>query len=169
MKRVQKGFTFAEILIVMGLIALIVAAISINIKPLIETLTQKSPSDIVIKAAREARYQAMTQVSTAYLSFDKKSRRFVIWDETLTRSLDEMPAHEDIKACDFVPITPNRGIGSPYEYLQARSQYEQMRFSADGSASPCQIELTTPRGKDVFILDPFSSNIVYLDEHARKS
>lgn len=138
----RRGLTLIEVVLTVGLIGLLIAAISFAVEPLLSGLGDEAVADTLRKAVREVRYEAGVTKEDRLLRFDPETASFVI--ETVEGSEVsrlETPYSGDTRLrVTFFALSagenlPGRGLdASPVEV-------DYVRFGADRSSTPFEVEI----------------------------
>lgn len=151
----RAGFSLIEIIIVIGLIALVAGLVITGAGGVLRGLGERPVDEILTQAVREARYQAAMQKETMRLRYDEEAARFIVESET-GQQVKAFPTGYDPENVDvsFFQILPHRG--TTRSGFMNLSPLDAPRFRPDRSATPFEAEIrvydTTSRHR----YDPFS-------------
>jgi prepilin-type N-terminal cleavage/methylation domain-containing protein len=151
------GFTLIEILVVVGLIALMATLVVANADALLRGFGPKPLPDTLRAAIREARYQAAYTKDTALLRFDASGGALVV-ESSSGASLAKFPTGygPDAPRIDlrFYQVLPGRGTDP--DSRAGRERIETVRFRPDRSSTPFIAEIRFEHDTTEYRFDPFS-------------
>lgn len=153
----KRAFTIVEILLVLSLVALTAGLFAVNFDIIYNSITEKSPPQLIKKAFRIARVEAINQFHTVKLTFDSDSKELVL------SRLDDSPLHKlPVDSPESVEFSLYQPILMPAKTFedQKKEIVTQLFFYSDGSTSPAEIVLEYENKTLVYRIDPFSSNLV---------
>lgn len=155
MQRDRGGFSLIEIIIVIGLIALISGLILTTAGGILRGIGERPAAETLALAVREARFQAASTKETTVLDFDSERMSFVIESDTgevlgtFSTGYDEGNLQ-----VQFFQILPARGT-SPTS-MPRIAPLDRPRFRPDRSATPFEAELRVYDETSRHRFDPFS-------------
>lgn len=156
MYRRSTGFTLIELIIVIGLIALVSGLVVTGTRGILSGLGERPVEETLRFAVREARYQAAHRKETTVLRFDAGSASFSV--ETLNGArLKEFPTgygRDDRLDVRFQQILPHRGLRAGLR--SQRSELDAPRFRPDRSSTPFEAEIRIGMERSTHRFDPFS-------------
>lgn len=157
----RRGFTLIEIIIVVGLIALIGGLIVVNANAILRGLGEEPVNRILQKAVREARFQAAYLKEATTLGFDKDSATFLLTTAD-GRSLDSFPTGKggDAKSLDilFEQILPEEGLNANQRLETVSINW--VTFRPDRSSTPFQVIIYEGNQQYRLRYDPFSDIVI---------
>ena len=158
----RRGFTLVELVIVIGLIALVGGLIVINAEGILRGLGSEPAERILQKAIREARFQAASIKESAFLQYDSEIGLLLV----IAASGQELASYPLMDSDEpeppdlvFEQILPATGLGSMDESETYR--IPQVVFRPDRSSTPFQVRLTDSTGSYTLRYDPFSSIVIH--------
>lgn len=157
MSRYRAGFTLIELIIVIGLIALVGGLVITSVGGILSGLGERPIPEILRMAVREARYQAAYQKDTTFLRYDADSHVFRVESATGSIIATFPTGYSDDDRIDirFYQILPERGLR--VSGLGAnRSQLDAPRFRPDRSSTPFEVEVRIGMETTSHRFDPFS-------------
>lgn len=157
MSRSRAGFTLIELIIVIGLIALVGGLVITSVGGILRGLGERPIPEILRMAVREARYQAAFQKDTTFLRYDYDKREFRV-ESAAGNVIETFPtgySAEDRIDIRFYQILPERGLR--VSGLRAnRSELDAPRFRPDRSSTPFEVEVRIGMETTTHRFDPFS-------------
>lgn len=160
----RRGFTLIELIIVIGLIALIGGLITINAEAILRGLGDEPVDRILQKAVREARFQAAYLKESTRLRYDEERASFDIHSVT-GRGLASFPTgmEDDSLEIVFEQILPSRGL---FEVTREETaEIEAVVFRPDRSSTPFQVIIDTGPVAFTQRYDPFSDIVIEDSRH----
>lgn len=164
----QAAFSLIEMVMVLALIALLATLAVINLANVHDTADIRPTDEILAMAVREARYQALLEKETVFLSYNATSGAFEV-RTVVGRLLAELRTDHDpgsypVAVTFRIPLPPRGMPGStrPFRDLETR-EVERVAFGPNLAANPFLVELTEPAGRQLIRFDPFSN--VRLRDH----
>jgi prepilin-type N-terminal cleavage/methylation domain-containing protein len=158
---VRRGFTLIELVIVIGLIALVGGLIVVNAQGILRGLGSQPAERILQKAIREARFQAATLKESSFLQYDSESGRLFITSsrgEGLAEFMmpgDSTGVPPEVTFEQVLPVAGNERPGDA-----ETSPILLVVFRPDRSSTPFQAKLTDSSGSFTLRYDPFSSIVI---------
>ena len=152
-----EGFTLIEILLALALIALLATIFVSGTNSLLAEKTA-SPDEQFWAACAQARKEALEEQRTVLLSFDPRSRSFMLNDGAQQRALP-VSGPDDL-AIDFHPAQSGSGpsgssvlIGG---VLVETQPLASVAFYEDGTCTPFRVQLRTGDGAHMLSIDPWT-------------
>jgi len=149
-----KAFTLIEILLALALVALL-GTIFISGTNSLLAERAASPDEQFWSACAQARKQALEEQRTVVMSFDARSRSFVLADGAGQRALP-VSGPEDL-VIDFHSGQPGSGpstlIGG---VLVEAAPLAAVDFYGDGTCTPFRAQLRTGGGAHMLAVDPWT-------------
>ena len=157
----QRAFTLVEILIVLGLIALVGGLIVLNAGAFLRGLGQEPVEETFRKAVREARFQAAYHKETVALSYDPEEAGLLINGPTgnsLATFALEVGDANDVDL-EFEQRLPFQGLNQLGESETAPAA--MVFFRADRSSTPFNVRFELDRTSFTQRYDPFSAIVIH--------
>ncbi len=155
------AFTLVEILIVLGLIALVGGLIVLNADAFLRGLGQEPVEETFRKAVREARFQAAYHKQTVSLSYEPEEAKLLVngasGDSLATFPL-EIADPNDV-GLRFEQRLPFQGLRSFGDAETARAP--TVFFRSDRSSTPFNVVFAVERSAFTQRYDPFSAIVIY--------
>ena len=149
-----RGFTVIEILLALALIALL-GTIFVSGTSSLLAARASSPEEQFWSACAQARRQALEGQRTVVMTFDGRTRSFVLADGSGQRTLPV--AGPDDLVIDFHPGQSGTGslslVGGTLVETQPLAAVE---FYGDGTCTPFRAQLRTGAGAHVLAVDPWT-------------
>jgi general secretion pathway protein H len=152
--RARSGFTLLEILLALGLIALLSAAV-IGVSSNLLSARSASPEDIFWKAAEASRRAALKSGGEIDLSFDNKSKAFTVSDGAAAQSFPMPKADADFNVIFLAPQSANSAILLGGELLETGG-LPHVAFYSDGTCSPFRVQFRAKGPAEVIAIDPWT-------------
>lgn len=158
----RRGFSLIELLIVIGLIAMVGGLVVINAQAILSGLGEEPVDRILQKAVREARFQAAYLKEPVRLRFDEESMAFTITGEA-GNALGRFPTGLSESASleiTFEQILPEEGL---FRSNRLRTlEIPAVVFRPDRSSTPFQVTIEQDRASSGFTqrYDPFSDIVI---------
>lgn len=159
---VSRAFSLIEIVLVLGLLALVASVVLVNFTAMIDRGKSRSAEDVLRHAIREARFKAAASRQITSLTFDAESGALALsgpdGDE-----LDRFPLGPDFRdratpPVRFFVVPPEVGLRSFDRAFDTRLEADRIHFAPDRSSTPFVVELDTGSGSPSRLpFDPFSS------------
>jgi prepilin-type N-terminal cleavage/methylation domain-containing protein len=160
-RQLGRGFTLIEIIIVIALMGIIGGLVVINANSVLQGLGDDPVDRSLVKAVREARYQAAANKQTVRLQFDEQERQWLI-TSTSGQQLDARPiagSTEQRLDVRFEQILPSRGLQAPSSLQMA--EIPAVFFRPDRSATAFQAVIREGTLQYVLRFDPFSDIVIH--------
>ena len=154
-----KAFTLVEMMLALGIFALIAGLVITNIDAMLAGQNEKTLPQILKSAIRESRYLAAFRKEPAFLGFDEALKDFVITDNDgqILVSIDSGYSDEDNDVqVSFYQILPDSGIFYSSSQDQDTEQVDWIVFHPDRSSTPFIVSLAYEEVKSIHQFDPFS-------------
>ncbi len=156
------GFTLIEIVLVLGLMAVAVAAVIVSFASLADRSNTQTTEEILFSAVRKARFIAANKRTITQLSFDKESNSLQISSDNAESELfplDEIFKDSSSAAIRFYLVPSSQGLAPPArDAIRTRLETNAVKFAADRSSSPFVAEIDFGSGTpERLVFDPFSS------------
>jgi len=149
-----KGFTVIEILLALALIALL-GTIFVSGTSSLLAEHAASPDEQFWSACAKARRQALEGQRTVVMTFDARSRSFVLADAAGQRALPV--AGPDDLVIDFHPGQTGTGSSSLIGGVLVETQpLAAVEFYGDGTCTPFRAQLRTGAGAHMLSVDPWT-------------
>ncbi|MGA2017368.1 MAG: prepilin-type N-terminal cleavage/methylation domain-containing protein [Opitutaceae bacterium] len=150
-----KAFTLVEILLALALVALLGTIFISGTNSLLAERVA-SPDEQFWTACAQARKEALEEQRTVLMSFDTKSRSFVLSDGAHQRALPV--AGPDDLAIDFHPGQSGSGSSSILigGVLVETQPLASVDFYDDGTCTPFRVQLRTAAGAHMLSVDPWT-------------
>ena len=157
----RRGFTLIELVIIIGLIALMGGLIVVNAEAILRGLGQEPVDRIFQKAVREARFQAASIKEPAYLIYRKDEGNLVILNDSGEQLSEFNIGTEGAKEnpeVEFEQILPATGLGS--FSTRETVKIKQVVFRPDRSSTPFQVTIREKSEEFTQQYDPFSAIVI---------
>ena len=167
MKRSSAGFTVAEVVMVLLLMAAVAAVLVAPVQRLVEQLNVRPLETVVLTAVRDAHYLSRTRNESVFLMHvgDSNLLRIVSRDGvTLTDipyATNDGETAARIRFYRVLPEDPER-TGEAFEWED--DPVETILFHPVGVSVPFAIHMEQAGRSDRLIMDPFSSHILRREE-----
>ncbi len=166
----RRAFSLLELLLVLGVIALLAGLLTNNFDQLIRSLERASPVGHLRELIAEARILAVETGTEHSIRFDADRRQFTLsaigapaaapalqpsnFEPASTTPAPSFPG----TTVTFYPLLPQRGFSTGSEPNFGTTATESLQFFPDGSASPARVLIETPGGDPTSLtVDAFSS------------
>jgi Tfp pilus assembly protein FimT len=158
------GFTLTEILVAIVLIVLVGGLAIANVFNLANGINKQPPRKVLEAAIREARFDAMQNFGTVYLTYDSANLTFDILDDQ-NNILDQLDSNADPDTGNltvtFARILPLKDTSSDYKSTMDNPDVEDkpsnvMAIHGTGVSAPMQVDITEGSIDTKFYLDAFS-------------
>lgn len=157
----RQGFSLIEVVLVVGLIALVAGMMVANIGVIAERSDSRSAEDLVRAAIRTARFDAAHSRTITALRFNKDLGQLQIRSESGTQhsiDLGEEFARRGPSTIRFYLVPASEGLTPPTDASRSQLETNTVYFAPDRSSSPFAIEIDYGSGSpERQIFDPFSS------------
>jgi prepilin-type N-terminal cleavage/methylation domain-containing protein len=148
------GFTLIEILLALALIALLGTIFVSGTNSLLADRAT-SPDDQFWKACAQARKQALEEQRMVLLSFDQRTRAFVMNDGAQQRTLP-VPGADDL-AIDFHPAQSDSSSSILLGGTLVETQpLAAATFYDDGTCTPFRVQIRNSGGAHMLSIDPWT-------------
>ncbi len=158
----RRGFTLIELILVIGLIALIGGLVAVNAEAILRGLAEEPPERILQKAVREARFQAAHLKQPVLLRFDEEAAAFRVrgadGSDLATFKTGLENAAPPLRL-QFEQILPGRGMDRPDR--EQTAPIDAVTFRPDRSSTPFQAVLRNAGGSFTLRFDPFSDIVLH--------
>lgn len=148
----SKGFTLIEILLVIGLVALMSGFLLTDWGNVAEAFGRQNWRESTQEAFRRGHFLAETRGDAVRLRFDPERREFVL------ESGDGGDRLESLGAEGILAVRMLRGEG--FQTGQNSRRGLSVVFGADGTATPVRLEVEHRAGVSVFQNHPFSGRLI---------
>ena len=148
------GFTLLEVLLAVALIGLL-AAVLVGYSSRMLADRPTLPEDIFWQAAQEARRSALKSGHDARLSFDSKTRAFVVTGGMADRSFPVPGTGEDL-GVDLVPSQGGSSSALIGGTLVDTQTIPYATFYPDGTCIPFRVQFRDQRGAHKVEIDPWT-------------
>ena len=158
---VRRGFSLIEIIIVLGIIALIGGLFALNFDLLLKTFDTKSPEKFIHETIRSARYWANLKNEPILLQYDTNEKACLI--TTRNNELVEKITNES--GFDIEMILQNNLIQTRdgFHENKLKNEFKPIpfaTFNTDLSSTPIEFIITQKNSTYSLWVDPFSSVII---------
>ena len=150
----RAGFTLLEVLLAIAVIGLLASAI-IGASSRLLTERPTSPDDVFWQACQNARKSALQAGRDQRLTFDPKTKTFVVSDGTGPRTLPVPDPAGDL-AVDFLPTQGGNSTMLLGGTLVETRTMPYVTFYSDGTCVPFQVQLRFRGGSHVQSIDPWT-------------
>jgi len=148
------GFTLIEILLALALVLLLGTIFVSGTNSLLADRTS-SPDEQFWKACAQARKQALEEQRSVVLSFDPKTRSFVLNDGTDAKTI-LVKGPEDL-VIDFHPAQSDASSSALIGGVLVETQpLASVTFYEDGTCTPFRVQLRTRDGAHLLSIDPWT-------------
>ncbi|HTQ32516.1 MAG TPA: GspH/FimT family pseudopilin [Opitutaceae bacterium] len=154
-RRARAGFTLLEILLALGLIALIVGA-TVSVSANLVGNNSATAEDQFWKALNEARKEALTSQQDTRLSFDDKAKAFVVQNGTGAKTFPVTTAGNDKLTVDFLPAQATNSNVLIAGQLVETQTLPGVTLYADGTATPFRLQLRRGGAAHIVAIDPWT-------------
>lgn len=168
----RDGFSLLELVMVLGLIALLATLSVINLGNVYDTADSAATEDLLAMAVREARYRAVLEKVPVLLRFDGERGVFTV-NENSGRLLAEIatdhhPTDYPISVRFQIPL-PERGAPLGMDSISEGelTVVDSVVFGPDLVANPFVAEIDEASTIRRFRFDPFSNVRIRSDEASR--
>jgi general secretion pathway protein H len=152
--RARPGFTLLEVLLALGLIAVLSAAM-IGISSNLLSERNATPQDIFWKAVEASRRAALKSGREVDLSFDDKSKAFTMSDGVTTRAFPVPRADPNFSVIFLGPQSANSAILIGGTLLDTGG-LARVAFYDDGTCSPFRVQFRAKGGVTAVAIDPWT-------------
>ena len=157
----RQGFSLVEIVLVVGLIALVAGMIVSNIGVIADRGNEQSTEEIVKAAIRSARFEAAHSRSVTSLRFNDETGQLELsaeGGENSSFALGDDFARGGRSSVRFYLVPSSEGLDAPEDPSRTRMETSMVQFAPDRSSSPFVLEIDYGSGSpERLIFDPFSS------------
>lgn len=150
----QRGFTLLEILLAIAVIGLIATSV-IGMSSHLLTAKPATPDDVFWQASQAARKAALKTGRDQTLSFDPKTRTFIVNDGTASSSFAVLAASEDL-AVDFLSTQAGASAMLLGGTLVQTQTIPSVTFYSDGTCVPFQVQIRARGAAHVLSIDPWT-------------
>lgn len=162
----RAGFTLIEIVLVLGLMAVAMAAVIVSFASLADRGNTQTTEEILFSAVRKARFLAASERTITQLSFDKENNRLQIsCDNRKNETFPLDKSFEDSESTEirFYLVASSQGLAPASDAIRTRLETKVVKFAPDRSSSPFVAEIDFGSGTpERLVFDPFSSLIIAL-------
>ena len=161
------AFTIIEIIMAIGLIALLTSVVIINVDSIFKAFDDRPLSVVLTEAVREARFQSAKTKQQAYLEFDWESSRLLVKGSNnaiLSEFPTGYPPEDPLLSITLYQLTPERGNSAARRFGSARRPVSRVTFDPDRSSTPFEVELKYGMEESLHRYDPFSDTEITKDE-----
>lgn len=149
--RRRSGFTLIEILLALGVMALVIALVAPSLGSVFQSLDHEEPGEILWTAVTAARERALTSNRPVFLRYDRRTERLA-WGDNEADSR-AWPAGVELRL-----LRPEMGatvlMGGR---LVETEQVDQVRFYPDGTCDRFRVSVATTGGPvRVLAIDPWT-------------
>jgi len=162
-----RAFTLIEIVMAIGLIALLTSVVIINVDSIFNAFEDRPLSVILKQAVREARFQSAKNKEPVHLEFDWESSRLLVKSANNAILGDfptGYPAEDPLLSITLYQLAPERGIASNSRTGPVRRPVPRVTFDPDRSSTPFEVELKYGLDQSLHRYDPFSDTEIANDE-----
>lgn len=162
-RKQNSAFSLIELMLVLGVLALVSSLIIVNADSILTGLGEKPLAAIVRKAVREARYLAAQNKEVTYLSFDPETSEFLIADannQPVHRLSTGYAPEEPLLQIDFYQILPGFGLSLQDSSTHERRPASRVAFHPDRSSTPFEIAFKHENEGMIQRYDPFSEAVL---------
>jgi general secretion pathway protein H len=150
----RAGFTLIEILLALALIGLLSTIFISGTNSLLAGGTP-SPDEQFWKACAQARRQALEEQKSVIMSFDAKTRGFILNDGAQQKSLPI--AGPDDLSIDFHPVqSDSTSLALIGGTLVDTQPLASVTFYDDGTCTPFRVQIRTAGGAHLLSIDPWT-------------
>jgi prepilin-type N-terminal cleavage/methylation domain-containing protein len=168
-RRAARGFTVLELVLVIALIAMMAAALVLNIESMMRQSEASAVEGAFWEAARTARTDALLKRRTETVRYDEKQAAFVIESAGETRrfEIDRSQWKQELK----LEIAFKKRLASS-QFTLVGGQLVDLReipsiqFFQDGTCTPFVLELVVGDTTRRIEVDPWTGAELLPDEHA---
>jgi general secretion pathway protein H len=153
--RARSGFTLLEVLLALGLIAVLSAAM-IGVSSNLLSERNAAPEDVFWKAAEAARRAALKSGREVDLSFDDKSKAFAINDGATTRVFPVPKADPNFSVIFLGPESTASSAILIGGTLLETGGLAHVAFYNDGTCSPFRVQFRAKNGAKAISIDPWT-------------
>lgn len=159
---IYDGFSLIEIMIVLGLFAMIGGLVVYNLDTLIKNYTHKSFESIFFEALRGARFEALTLQQPVYLRYDHELMAFYIENQSHTRLNIYSIISDDVLdpkdfAVEFFLRLPGESASHALKPEVSKVPLSHVLCTPQGYMPPFQVVLSQQNEKEILWVDPFSA------------
>jgi len=148
------GFTLIEILLALALVLLLGTIFVSGTNSLLAD-RGSSPDEQFWKACAQARKEALEEQRSVVLSFDPKTRSFVLNDGTEAKAIP-VKGPEDL-VIDFHPAQSDASSSALIGGVLVETQpLVSVTFYEDGTCTPFRVQLRTRDGAHLLSIDPWT-------------
>jgi len=150
----QRGFTLLEILMALAVVGLLSAAI-IGFSTHLLAGKPSTPDDVFWEATQAARKAALEYGKSERLSFDAKTKTFVITDGINSKTLQVKSGGDDL-GIDFISTQTSSSSMLIGGALVQSGGMPYVTFYSDGTCIPFQVQVRTRGGAHIQGIDPWT-------------
>jgi prepilin-type N-terminal cleavage/methylation domain-containing protein len=156
---VRRGFSLIELIIVIGLIALLGSLVVVNANAILSGLGDEPVETTLLKAVREGRFQSAALKETTRLSYDEELPGFRLRSES-GRELAAFPLEIEKNALDvtFEQILPAEGLLR--QSNEETAPLPAVAFRPDRSSTPFEVIFKFRTETFTQRFDPFSAIVI---------
>ena len=165
--KLNSGFTMAEVLMVVALLAVLASVGGVSLVSSIEGFREEKVQDGLVKAVGEARYWALRHNQPTHLVYNPSEKCLEVWDVWHKQILHQQPLDkriQDLTFSDVLPEIPDRGSFKK----PTATALPLIWFGPDSSSTPFQVALKTAKFTTQLKIDPFSEVILNDRLNSRK-
>ena len=157
--RTDNAFTLIEIMLALGLMALIAGIAVVHAGNLLEGLGERPVAQILQQSVRHARFLAASQKEAAYLRFDPDTTDFLISNdrgEIQGRIPTGYEPGDSAPSVTFYKLLPETGIGPGSAFGREHKEVHRVTFHPDRSSTPFLAVIKNGEQETTHHYDPFS-------------
>lgn len=163
------GFTLLEMMLVFALIAMLTAALVINIEAMVRQSAASVVEGAFWEATRTARTDALLKRRTETVRFDERAGAFVVESPEGQRRF-EIDRKEWKSDVDLEVAFKKRLASSQFTLVRGElvdlREIPSIQFFQDGTCTPFVLELTVGDTQRRIEIDPWTGAELLPDEHA---
>ena len=157
--RSDNAFTLIEIMLALGLMALLAGLAVVHTGNLLEGLGERPVAEILQRSVRHARFLAASQKEASYLRFDPDTTDFLISNDLGVIQGRIPTGHEpgdSAPSVTFYKLLPESGIERGSVFRRERKEVHRVTFHPDRSSTPFLAVIIYGEQETTHHYDPFS-------------
>ena len=162
------AFTLTEVMLALGLLALIAGLAAANWGSLLTGLEDKPLPELFKHAIREARLRAAHKKEPVFLAFDEESSSLKIYSSNnfeLDTIATGYPPEDPNLRIEFYKILPGKGAKFVRTPLSETVRVKRLAFNPDRSSTPFEVVLGDAIEVAIFRFDIFSDTVIETESY----
>jgi len=164
----NNAFTLIEIMLALGLMALLAGLAVVHAGNLLEGLGERPVAETLQQSVRHARFLAAALKEASYLRFDQETTDFLISNnrgEILGRIPTGYDPGDSAPSVTFYKLLPESGIGPGSAFGRERKEVHRVTFHPDRSSTPFLAVIQNDDQETTHHYDPFSESELRPEEN----